>query len=162
MIALKSIAAEVSRINTQGLAIGGVVYFHKITNLRLTGSDRTNIEVFEHICGQPFLHRSVFATTMWDTISSVDRGKFDVLHTSLGQKYMQLVRLGTKFLKFEADKRDSATAVLQSLGTAGFRPATLQLENEVKRTGLSASSVRKTEAGKVIVRQMNRGGCTIL
>jgi len=162
LVVLKSIAAEVSKISKQTQTIGGVVYFHKITNLRLTGSDRTNIEVFEQICGRQFLHRAVFATTMWDTVSSADHRKFGQLHTSLEKMYSHLVEKGTKFLKFEGNDI-SATAVLQSLAKSATNPAPrLQLENEVIKTGLSASSVRKTSAGKVIVKQMNRGSCVIL
>ncbi|KAK0611712.1 hypothetical protein B0T14DRAFT_500755 [Immersiella caudata] len=155
---LKDIAAELSRMNKQRLTVGGVIYFHRITDLRLTGSARINIEIFERICGAQFLPRSVFVTSMWNMIDNLDRAKYEKLDASLRQKYG---RLRSKFLKFESDKTNSAQTVLLAAASsrAGQPP---QLEAEVIRSGLSASSVRKTEAGKVIVREMNKSSCAIL
>ncbi|KAK4452250.1 hypothetical protein QBC34DRAFT_294246 [Podospora aff. communis PSN243] len=160
---LKMIAAEMDKIGKEGLTIGGVVYFHRITNLRLTGSDRANIEIFERICGSSFLYRAAFATTMWNTVGSRERSKFSQLHTSIEKKYAHLTKQGTEFFKFETNKRNSAEPILQFFASASSRSGPrLQLEGEVMRTGLSATSIRRTEAGKGIVRQMNGGGCTIL
>jgi hypothetical protein len=163
---LKSIATELVKINQQlGLMVGGVVYFHPITDHRLTGPARVNIEIFEKICGGAFLHCAAFATTMWNTLATTkDAAGFDQLHRDLEAKYKHLTRVGTKFFKFEAQKTGSAEQILNFLGTASpKKELRLKFETEVLKSGLSASSLRKTDAGKVIVRAMGGGGmCVIL
>jgi len=162
---LKTIAEKLAEITSGGRStVSGVIYFHPITDLRLTGPARTQIQILEQICGESFYARTAVVTTMWNRINKEDV-MYDKLHENFGRKYPHLTRPNT-FFKFLNDK-DSAAAVLKRLlavarSPVPGRPATLQLQSEVARMGTSAGSMRKTQAGKRIESDMDRGFCTIL
>ncbi|KAK5652805.1 hypothetical protein OQA88_9471 [Cercophora sp. LCS_1] len=52
---LKKISQKLYNLKPQ--EVSGVIYFHRITNTRLTGAARSNINVFERICGKAFLRQ---------------------------------------------------------------------------------------------------------
>ncbi|KAK4199322.1 nucleolar GTP-binding protein 1 [Triangularia verruculosa] len=144
-------------------AVTGVIYFQAITNGRLTGTARSHISVFEQICGVSFLSRTVFVTTMWDKLADPGKARYESLHGELVRKYGRLTNKGTKFLKFTGDG-GSAKEVLGCIEEKSrtSRAAQLQFVKEIKASGLSPTGVRKTSAGKVVVKDLNRGFCAIL
>lgn len=52
------------RPNTQKL--GGILYFHRITDTRMDGGAQRCAKLFEDICGSTFLQNTALITTMWD------------------------------------------------------------------------------------------------
>ncbi|KAK3363170.1 hypothetical protein B0T25DRAFT_32153 [Lasiosphaeria hispida] len=158
---LKIIAEKLAEISGE-LTVNGVIYFHCITDLRLTGSARTNISILESICGEDFYSQVAFVTTMWNRIHTDEVPRHEKLHRNLGAKYPHLAESGKSF-QF-SNSHASAEEVLKDF--ADRVPANpkkpLQLEDEVRRWGPKASSVRKTKAGKLITRDTDRGFCTIL
>ncbi|KAK0638565.1 hypothetical protein B0T16DRAFT_421363 [Cercophora newfieldiana] len=163
--ALGKIAKKLSELGQA--EVSGVVYFHRITNTRLTGSARSSIEIFEQICGVSFLSKSrvIFATTMWNTISDEWRKKYELLENELKNKQLKHLASNTvKFPRFNA-ATESAHDILRYLAkleapTDKFR---LQLTREIQQSGATPSGVRRTAAGRLIGKGMGRGGfCTIL
>lgn len=49
--------------------LSGVLYFHRISDNRLTGTERQNIVIFESLVGKVALENVVIVSTMWDEIS---------------------------------------------------------------------------------------------
>jgi hypothetical protein len=145
--------------------VRAVIYFHAITTRRLTGSARSHISIFEQICGTPFLEQAVFVTTMWNKIDNKGMSEHNALYQGLFRKYQYLG--GTKFMKFNSDStvgEGSAMAVLDAVRIATGRssPAKLQFAREIQASGRNPSGVRKTSAGKVLEKDLNRGFCVIL
>jgi hypothetical protein len=52
----------------QGLLLNGLVYMHRITDPRISGTARSNIRLFRELCGAENLHKVVLATTFWAAI----------------------------------------------------------------------------------------------
>jgi hypothetical protein len=48
------------------MKVGGVVYLYPIYPNRMTRNDRSNIKVFQKICGNHSLSKVILATTRWD------------------------------------------------------------------------------------------------
>ncbi|KAK0753683.1 hypothetical protein B0T18DRAFT_424190 [Schizothecium vesticola] len=158
---LKIIADKLSEMTKGELMVSGVIYFHCITDMRLTGTARTHIEILSEICGKHFYPRIAFVTTMWNRIKAGDR-TYERLHGSLGQKYTHIVRPHMLF-RFSNDRK-SAEAVLEHFNKP-YTPvsrAELQLEVEVRQSGSGASAVRKTKAGRRIDADLDKGFCVIL
>ncbi|KAK3343443.1 hypothetical protein B0T25DRAFT_572453 [Lasiosphaeria hispida] len=153
----------------KGTEVNGVIYFHRVTNARLTGSARANIEIFRKICGAPFFYQTAFVTTMWNTISKDQLSRFHRLNGELRGVIANLTNGSTEF--FEFDSRDAGTAkkilehfavkVLPKIRRKNTEQL-LQLATDVKLLGSSPSGVRRTHAGKQIVKDLNRGFCVIL
>lgn len=53
-----------NRPDTQKL--GGILYFHRITDTRMDGGALRCMKLFEDICGPAFLQNTALITTMWD------------------------------------------------------------------------------------------------
>ncbi|KAK0645441.1 hypothetical protein B0T16DRAFT_457474 [Cercophora newfieldiana] len=157
LVVLRTIAEKLDETTKRktNLKVNGVIYFHRITDLRLTGPAATQIEILEQICGKDFYPHVAFVTSMWNRINRKVDVSYDNLHKALGQKYS-----AWEFFQFTDGA--SAEKVLESLRGNAATTATLQLEKEVRASGSKASSVRKTKAGKRIEREMDRNRCTIL
>ncbi|KAJ3575936.1 hypothetical protein NP233_g752 [Leucocoprinus birnbaumii] len=54
-------------------SISGILYLHRITDMRLTGSIAKNFEMFRKLCGEEFYSRIVLVTTMWPNGDLLDK-----------------------------------------------------------------------------------------
>ncbi|KAK4216873.1 nucleolar GTP-binding protein 1 [Rhypophila decipiens] len=145
--------------------VNAVIYFHRITTTRLTGSARSNIDLFLQICGKVFLGQTAFVTTMWNNISTRERTRFDHLNEELRGKILSQTQNLTHFFEFDSNNRGSAVAVLKHFAESkklAIRPQRLALARELDEFGSATpSNVRRTTAGKQVVKDMNRGFCLI-
>ncbi|KAF9770459.1 hypothetical protein IL306_012007, partial [Fusarium sp. DS 682] len=48
----------------------GIIYLHRITDIRMQGSAKRNLLLFKQLCGQDALKKVILATTMWDKVLS--------------------------------------------------------------------------------------------
>ena len=48
----------------------GVIYLHRISDLRMGNSSYKNLRMFRSLCGTKALSHVILATTMWDKVSS--------------------------------------------------------------------------------------------
>ncbi|CAG9986568.1 unnamed protein product [Clonostachys byssicola] len=63
---LTQIAAWLGESYQHKILLHGIVYLHPITDRRMLGSARRNLNVFIKLCGFDALQKVVLATTMWD------------------------------------------------------------------------------------------------
>ena len=150
-----------------GPNVSGVIYFHRVTNPRLAGSARSNIKIFQQICGAPFYYKTAFVTTMWNTIRPDQLSKFEKLNNELRGIVSGLTDGRTKFFEFDSSKAETANEVLKHFmlvpADRKGHELQLQLATEVKKFGASPGGVRRTQAGKQIVKDLNKGfNCVIL
>jgi len=159
---LQKIVVKLDEIRPQ--EVGGVIYFHTIST-RLTGPARSNIDIFEKVCGEPFLRNALFVTTMWDVVSAPGRGKFLGMAEELERKQLKNLKAsGTSFYRFSNSEEKAKEVLRLYIAILHKSKARLQLGEEVARWGTSPSDVQKTEAGKLIERQLKRGSsaCIII
>ncbi|KAI9787689.1 MAG: hypothetical protein M1839_000220 [Geoglossum umbratile] len=66
---MEILASIASRVEAKNLPrIVGVIYFHRITDKRLTGMSRMNLQISRAMCGEQFYPHIILVTTMWNTI----------------------------------------------------------------------------------------------
>jgi len=144
------------------LRITGAIYFHRITDGRLTGSARFNLAIFKQICGEEFFPHVAFVTTMWDTVGGRGRERYDKLNRELEERHMRLVEEGPDIFKFYSDLESCKTVLHYFARLASTsRPPPLLFRKQLG----SNSSVRKTSAGKEAMRKSGRdrgGVCSFL
>jgi len=93
---------------------------------------------------------------MWNRAGPKGRDTYEGLQRDLVDKYF---RFGPTFA-FE-NKEESVNKVLEHFANISTK-AHLQLAEELKRMGSSLSGVRKTSAGKEVLKAADRGPCVIL
>ncbi|KAH0425956.1 hypothetical protein CcaCcLH18_10660 [Colletotrichum camelliae] len=65
---LKQIAAWVGNTYEQKIHIRGIVYLHRITDVRMQGAAIKNLFMFKKLCGKDALPNVILATTMWEEV----------------------------------------------------------------------------------------------
>jgi len=50
--------------------IAGIIYLHRITDKRITGSSRMNLRMLKALCGEHFFQNVILTTTMWGTVTA--------------------------------------------------------------------------------------------
>ncbi len=66
---LSEIAAWLGASYSKKILLHGIIYLHRITDIRMQGSARKNLMMFRQLCGQDALKRVILVTSMWDKLS---------------------------------------------------------------------------------------------
>ncbi|RYP67361.1 hypothetical protein DL769_005791 [Monosporascus sp. CRB-8-3] len=134
--------------------ISGVIYLHRITDKKLTGTSRLNLEILKALCGERFYTHVVLSTTMWGRIPN------ETVHAECGQRVTELLgspshwgdmaSKGSKHIRFMGN-RDSGMKILHHILSLPHAPPTeLELELRAKK------DLQNTKAGGVILEERRR------
>ncbi|KAG5658581.1 hypothetical protein KAF25_010762 [Fusarium avenaceum] len=63
---LEEIAMWLSDSYKNDIRLDGIIYLHRISDVRMQGSARQNLVTFNKLCGEGALKRVILASTMWD------------------------------------------------------------------------------------------------
>lgn len=63
---LREISGWLSESYTQQVLLTGILYLHRITDLRMQGSGKMSLALLHKLCGSEALKKVVLVTTMWD------------------------------------------------------------------------------------------------
>ncbi|KAF5677560.1 hypothetical protein FHETE_1611 [Fusarium heterosporum] len=69
---LKEIAAWLSDSYQHKILLHGIIYLHRISDIRMQGSARRNLMTFRKLCGNDALKKVILASTMWDITREED------------------------------------------------------------------------------------------
>lgn len=148
--ALRMIASWLRIEYEGGSKLSGVLYFHDLSEGRLSGSGLRQINVFESMCGKSALKNVSLLTTRWDNGASADLKREDKeLKTNF---WKGMIANGAKPMRCENTK-ESALAiisdVLQRAETDGKE--WLQLQFELEKKPLS-----ETNAGITLTKHLEQ------
>ena len=134
---LKEIAFLLCQIYRHGLKLAGIVYLHRISDNRLSGSAMRNLDLLKRICGPQAAPHVFLVSTMWD---QVDDAKIDASEAWERESELKardcfwgsLCQQGSQVKRSQGDKR-SALAVLNDLVALCHRSgyATMQIQEEL-------------------------------
>ena len=83
------------------MKLAGFIYLHEITQKRMFGVTRKNIEIYKKICGNDALKNLVIGTTKWD---QVELEKGQQREQELKDKYWkEMVQQGSVIMRVHAD-----------------------------------------------------------
>jgi hypothetical protein len=148
---LKEIAFLLCQVYRHGVRLAGIIYLHRISDNRVSGSAMKNFAMLERICG-PEATPSVFlVSTMWDLVDSgkIDPRKAVARESELKSKddfWGRLCRQGSQVKRSREDD-SSALSILTDLVTLHNRdgPATLRIQKELVDQG---KELHETIAGQ--------------
>jgi hypothetical protein len=69
---LQDISAWLSTSFAKGTKLNGIIFLHRISDPRMTGSARRNLLMFKKLCGANAYKSVVLATTMWSKVNSAE------------------------------------------------------------------------------------------
>lgn len=159
---LKDIARSLTELGTptSPVKVSWALFFHRITDGRFSGTARSHLDIFKQICGKDFTPQAAFVTTMWNRAGRNGRERYEQLSDEIEERYFRLCS-NTIFFRFQNDE-SSAREVLDRLGRRAAN-AQLLFADEMRKSGPSLSGMRKTSAGKAVLKGQKSGGsCVIL
>jgi hypothetical protein len=123
--------------------LAGIVYIHRISDPRMTGTSVRNFKMFLDLCGDTTLRNVVIATNMWE-LAPADAA--ERREGEMRSKYFEpVIRMGGQLLRlYNTD--DSARDVLQSI--IKNHPEPLKIQKELVD---EHKNIRDTTAGQSLV-----------
>ena len=137
---LMLIAEWLERAYVEDTLLSGIIFLHRITDVRMSGSSIKNLRMFRKLCGTDNMSSVRLVTTMWDNVTITD-----------GERREQDLIAGNGFWAKEiasgcaVDRHDgtfaSAKRVISSL--VPKPPVVIQLQKEL----ISGKRLIETDAG---------------
>ncbi|KAF8862967.1 hypothetical protein BDZ45DRAFT_145841 [Acephala macrosclerotiorum] len=123
---LQDLAAFLTRSYSNNIKLNGIIYLHRITDVRMQGSAKRNLMMFKKLCGKDALKNVILATTMWSNVTP-EKGaerESQLLSTpefwgwmkaqgSTVRRHMGDRRSAVKIIDFFADQKSHVTLEIQ-------------------------------------------------
>lgn len=123
---LRRIAVWLARSYEADMKLAGVIYLHKITNNRMTGSAQKNMDLFKKLCGKDATKKIILATTMWNEVKQ-DAG--ERREAQLKEKFWKgMLDLGSSTIRFGDTRRSAQDIVNFILAKNILDPLEIQRE----------------------------------
>ncbi|KAI8633025.1 P-loop containing nucleoside triphosphate hydrolase protein [Xylariaceae sp. FL1651] len=132
-----------------GLALKGIIFLHRITDIRVQGSTLSSMVMFREICGDHALKNVVLMTTFWDLLDdkSVGAQRQQELREDF---WCEMISKGSQVRQFDGSQ-DMAEALVIRL--VGQNPIVLQIQQDIMQQG---KLLEDTTVGKRIVQRLER------
>ncbi|OBS23312.1 hypothetical protein FPOA_03861 [Fusarium poae] len=152
---LKEVAFFFSQMYKKKVQLAGIVYLHRITDNRVSGSALKNLSMSKQLCGENAFGHVVLCTSMWDSLGTVpqeigiEREK-ELIDTSSFWGTMHAG--GSQVVRWEGTK-ESAQAVVDRIIKIHKEngKAMLKIQEELVDGGMSLD---ETGAGREIQREI--------
>jgi hypothetical protein len=69
---LRDLATWLTESYTANIKLSGIIYLHRISDIRMQGSAKRNLLMFKKLCGDNALKSVILGTTMWDRVSELE------------------------------------------------------------------------------------------
>ena len=132
------------------MKLGGVIYLHNITEKRMRGTTKKNLDMFHQLCGDKALARVILGTTNWGEIDK-EKGK-DREKDLAANFWKTMIDSGSKLFRFYETQESALVFLDVILGQLEFykngkmkNDISLQIQNELINR---ERSIRETSAGK--------------
>ncbi|RDB17362.1 GTPase IMAP family member 4 [Hypsizygus marmoreus] len=144
---LRRIAVWLAKSYSDNMKLAGVVYMHEISQTRMLGTARKNLDMFNKLCGREATKNVILATTKWSEVKPDVAARRE---TQLKKEHWaEMVKLGSTVLRFE-DTQESAWAIVDHI-----------IESSKKKNAVDAVQIQlemvevekllaETEAGRTL------------
>ncbi|KAK0707695.1 P-loop containing nucleoside triphosphate hydrolase protein [Lasiosphaeris hirsuta] len=125
-----------------GVELKGIVYIHRITDIRFTGSAVKTFEIFKKMCGEKPLKNVMLVTSRWSEVNEVLGSRREGELRERFWSYM--LDHGSNMSRFYGDRDSAVILISQLLNKA---PIVLNLQRELVDDG---KSLKNTSAGSYV------------
>lgn len=146
---LEVIALYLSNPQGPPVRITGIIYLHRITDIRVGGSSLNNIKLFRGLVGSRSMRNVLLVTNMWGQVSRRTGEKREKELLDTDDFWGSMTRAGAKCDRYNNTREDGLRLLKRLLQNA---PIPLQIQEEIDR-GIPIS---KTTAGKQINEQIEK------
>ncbi|KAH6988249.1 P-loop containing nucleoside triphosphate hydrolase protein [Ilyonectria sp. MPI-CAGE-AT-0026] len=150
---LKDIAFFLTRMHEQRWRLAGVVYMHRITDPRISGTSMKNLQMFQKLCGRASIPHVTLTTTMWSALGPTPAEQQVGLRRQAElqkQFWAPMISSGAKVMPHDGSA-ESAWAIVSAL--AGQNTDTVL--GIVREMVYEQKSLSETEAGRFVQQSLD-------
>jgi hypothetical protein len=89
--------------------LNGIIYLHRISDVRMQGSSLDNLRMFRKLCGFKALKNVLLVTTFWDKVSDIEGRRREQELSSNEGFWGHMIQKGSKMGRWSRDSRDEVT-----------------------------------------------------
>ncbi|KAL2076156.1 hypothetical protein VTL71DRAFT_1099 [Oculimacula yallundae] len=133
------------------IRLTGIIYLHRITDVRVGGQGMKNLRMFRKVCGEKNLGSVVLATTMWSSCPLSDANLRESQLTGNSDLWKFLITKGARIFRHDRGE-ESGQEILDHLLTRG-RKVILDIQHEVVDEG---KKLVDTNAGREVQAEIEK------
>ncbi|KAK3364625.1 hypothetical protein B0T25DRAFT_69922 [Lasiosphaeria hispida] len=147
---LRELSYCLAILHLRNIRLAGLVYLHRVSDPRMTGSAIKNLCLFQSLCGQQNYGHVVLATTMWAEIEEERVIGLQRERELRNTYWADMIQRGSK-VKEHNGSRKSALDIVRTLTGTG-RPVTLAIQYELIVEGRTLGD---TEVGRILSQEID-------
>jgi hypothetical protein len=129
-----------------GTHLSGIIYLHRITDVRLGGSAVRGLNIFKAMCGADNFHGVTMATTFWDKVHDFDKAREDNRQLMSSPNFWKDLADGKCTTRSLTAGKSSAIELVTAIARSDKR-LILTMQRQIVDEGLR---IYETDAGKVL------------
>jgi hypothetical protein len=141
---LREVANWLTKAYEINIKLTGIIYLHRIIDIRLGGSGMKNIRMFKALCGDKGLESVVLATTFWSKVTLEVGEKRETQLCSTPKMWQKMTEKGSRVCRQDRGKA-SALEIIRYLIDLG-RPTNLAIQEEMSK----GAKLEETAAGQEV------------
>jgi len=146
---LNMMASFLANSYEQNKTLAGVLYFHRISDFKMTGISRRNFGMFRKLCGDDALQNVVIVTNMWGEVNAEVGNKREAELMSQDDFFKPVIEKGARMARHQ-NKANSAKRIIRFI--LGNHPLPLRIQEELVKENKDISD---TDAAKELNRVIN-------
>lgn len=126
---LREITNWLSTAYTADLKLTGIIYLHRILDVKMGGSAMKNLRMFKKLCGDDSLGSVVLATTFWGMAMPEIEQSREAQLTTRSDFWGHFIQKGSKVFR-QDQRKESATKIIDYL-VSRCKPVVLEIQREM-------------------------------
>ncbi|KAJ2913974.1 hypothetical protein MD484_g6445, partial [Candolleomyces efflorescens] len=139
---LKEIVIALESQYRQGKLLHGIIYLHRISDIRVGGMAKANFGVFKKLCGDEPLQHVVLLTNMWNKVSQKEGEKKAKELAAMDDFFGYAIKHGAVMKDNNPDTVETAHEIVRHF--LKKHPVALEIQQEIVERNLA---IDKTSAG---------------
>lgn len=148
---LREIASWLTTSYSNKVLLHGIIYLHRIADVRMQGSAKKNLLMFKKLCGEDALRKVILATTMWDKVSYSEAEKRERELISTPEFWGFMLSKGSTVCRHD-NTTASAENIIERFALSNSE-VTLALQSQMVNDRLELS---ETTAGKELKSEISK------
>jgi len=132
------------------IQLTGIIYLHRISDVRLGQAAMKNLRMFKALCGEDGLPSVVLATTRWTNVSPADGVMRETELRENPNMWKKMIERGSRVWRQDGDDK-SAWEIIQYL-ISMKRPVTLKIQEEMGK----GATLDETAAGQEVHAELEK------
>ncbi|ETS88209.1 hypothetical protein PFICI_02037 [Pestalotiopsis fici W106-1] len=148
---LKLIASWLNKRYEQDILLRGILYLHKISDNRMTGTARKNLRLMKKICGKDALKNIILTTTMWEKVEPAEGHDRERQLVKTPEYWGDMIQNHGSRVERCFNTKESAMEVVESLLSSGDEALAIQ-----KEMANGAKKLNETTAGMTLNEELEK------